>query len=354
MHTKKPPDDNLWSFRIAHEFLRTFREAESPSEDGTFRLAVIPSKLSLVNSDPKSSTPSSLGDFNRLYEYCGLPLDPSSSDSSARSDPTSDSTALDNDSDGLAHVDDFAIGVSKEVRWKDEVPGGLSLTELRRRSQNLSLAVDDSEKSDVEAPDTPTPASRRASRTTRRAMKHTLIPASILPQRADNSIDCPQFSPRPAAYLDQHHLILPRYTLTRAEQESKLKRKVQRLGGSFPGPIHVFMDCSNIIIGLVEKLKSDRDMKRSKFPPISYRNIAYILERGRKAARRILVGSHNTAYISGIQLPAYMREARKCGYELNILEQVVKPKVKPTLYAKARPRSLNNSRTEVFGSHFGC
>jgi len=330
MNIRQPPDDNnLWNFQLAHDFLRSFQCPDSPNEDGTL--------LDPFQFDPKSAVPGSLGDFNRLFEYCGWPVDPPSSESSsAQSDPpsTSESTAPDDVSVEVVH---FA-GTGKEVRWKDEA--GFDLTESRRRSsQNVSLADDDSEQGDAEGPPTPTPTGRRArntARKTRTRILRELLPASIVPPRVDDSHrPPPQFSPIPITYFNQHH-ILPLYTLTREEQEAKLSRKVRRVGGSFPGPIHVFMDCSNIMIGWYERLKLDRNMKGSaKAPPVSYRNLASILERGRLTDRRILVGSHGTTHIRGSQLPAYMREARKCGYELNILEPVIKPKIKPSI-AKAK------------------
>jgi len=109
------------------------------------------------------------------------------------------------------------------------------------------------------------------------------------------------------------------------------------------------------MIGLYERLKLDRGIKGSvKAPPVSYKSLAHILERGRNVGRRVLVGSHNTAYIRGseeLQLPSYMKEARKCHYELNILEPVIKPKVKPST-RKAR-HGLGNGYATTSGHSSG-
>ena len=364
--TKRPPDD-IWGFRLARDFLQRFRH-ESFGGNETISTSFSSSKF-----DPTSSTPESLGDFNRLYKHLGLPLDPtatSTSSTSGYSDPsTAESTPPEDASDGVAHFGEL----SKEVRWKDEVPGGLNLTESRRRSHNVSLADDDSDQDDIEGPggpSTPTPAGRRARnrhksttkggtfRAETSAFKSNLMPASVLLPK-DDGPPPPTFSPRPTAYFERHH-IRPIYTLTQTEQEAKLKRKVRRLQRSIKPTIapasenlHVFVDCSNIIIGLSERLRLDRGMKGSvKSPPISYKSLAHVLERGRNVYRRVLVGSHNTAYMrKSDQLPAYMREARKCHYELNILEQVVKPKVTPS-QRKAR-HGLGNGYATTSGHSSG-
>lgn len=65
----------------------------------------------------------------------------------------------------------------------------------------------------------------------------------------------------------------------------------------------------------------------TKQAPISWQALALVLERGRAIARRVLVGS-NSQPIRGQapKLPSYMLEAEECGYELNILERVLKRK----------------------------
>jgi len=356
------PND-LWDFRLAQHFLQAFR-CESLSGNETISIGCSSSKY-----DPKSAIPSSLGDFNRLFKYLGLPLDSSatnSSSSSGHSDPqsTAESTPPEDVSDGVADFEDLA---SKEVRWKDEVPGGLNLTESRRRSRNVSLADDDSDQGDIEG--APTPAARRRSknksaRKTSKAvapgLKSNLIPASVLLPKDDEPL-LPKFSPKPTAYFEKHY-IQPLYRLTRTEQEAKLKRKVHRLQKRIRAShavapvsekVHIFVDCSNIMIGLYERLKLDRGMKGSvEAPPVSYKSLVYILERGRNVGRRVLVGSHNTAYMRGsdLQLPAYMKEAKKCHYELNILEPVIKPKVKPS--TKAR-NGLGNGYATTSGHSSG-
>jgi hypothetical protein len=155
----------------------------------------------------------------------------------------------------------------------------------------------------------------------------------------------------PPTVFDQSYLY-PQETLTLDEKRRKVIKKLKsRYGVENPiiitassrqsGGIHVFIDCSNIVIGWQDLFKERRGYKfghRYKQPPMSFSLLALILERGRPATRRILVvvtrssrfvilaykfqGSH---LHGGSKFPEYLTEAEKCGYELNILERVLKP-----------------------------
>ncbi len=107
--------------------------------------------------------------------------------------------------------------------------------------------------------------------------------------------------------------------------------------------IHVFIDCSNIIIGCIDLLKAKRANSETgarpftRQPPISFLSLALILERGRSAARRVLVGSqislngHNLRKVSNF----HFVEAEHYGYETSILERVRKPQT-PGIRKKRR------------------
>ena len=74
------------------------------------------------------------------------------------------------------------------------------------------------------------------------------------------------------------------------------------------------------MIGFNESLKMSRGQsihQRIRRQPLSFHNLSLILERGRPAAKRIVVGSDN--------FPA-MLEAKQIGYETNILDRVHKAK----------------------------
>lgn len=89
--------------------------------------------------------------------------------------------------------------------------------------------------------------------------------------------------------------------------------------------IHVFIDCSNIVLGFIERLKINRSLSPTTQviqPPFSFVDLALILERCRPTTKRVLVGS----YSNGRKLPYHM-EAEHCGYEVNLLERVSKARV---------------------------
>jgi hypothetical protein len=112
---------------------------------------------------------------------------------------------------------------------------------------------------------------------------------------------------------------------------------LDELGTSKSDCIHVFVDASNvgtmfggfevrltkfsqILIGFQDSLKRCRGIpisRRIGLQPFSYHNLSLVLERGRPAAKRVLVGSDN--------FPA-IQEAKFIGYETNILERVHKAK----------------------------
>ncbi|CAI7568354.1 unnamed protein product [Penicillium glandicola] len=96
-------------------------------------------------------------------------------------------------------------------------------------------------------------------------------------------------------------------------------------------PIHIFVDMSNIMVGFHDAVKTSRNIPvsaRIRRVHMSFANLALIMERGRQTAKRVLVGSD--------RLPA-IDEAKRLGYEANILERVHKVKT-------VTPRRSNQSR----------
>jgi hypothetical protein len=89
--------------------------------------------------------------------------------------------------------------------------------------------------------------------------------------------------------------------------------------------IHVFIDMSNILIGFYDALKAARGINRNvsirrSEAPLRFDALAFILERGRSGARRVLAGSKDSG---GGEDKCYAR-AREMGYEVNLLERVEK------------------------------
>lgn len=351
-----------WDFRPVRRFLRSFDSESEALTDSS-----VPDPL-LYN--PKSTVPKSLGDFDRFFSFCGKPLEinpprtyrrsnDSSSVRSTGSTPPS-SAPDDNVLVEAEHLDGHTSKArGKEVRWKDQ------LTEVRRKSAHgavgdfdatviARLIEDDGYESDSE----PSSGVRRSvlspnfgsrERYThsltlnRRSDPTTLLPASVTPPKGSFVGRAPP--PIPTIQVDPS-VIQPFYTLTVNEQKAKLVKKLLRgfpdesdivnsiscVGNKNDDGIHIFVDCSNIVIGFYNRLKYNRMISPVAYvrqPPISYHSLALVLERGRTVARRILVGSNPRPHASERGLPDYMLEAQMYGYEVNMLERVQKLK-RPT------------------------
>jgi hypothetical protein len=105
-------------------------------------------------------------------------------------------------------------------------------------------------------------------------------------------------------------------------------------------PIHVFVDMSNIMVGFHDTMKLSRNIPvqtRIRRLPLSFQNFSLILERGRSAAKRVLVGSDRIAAIS---------ESEQLGYEANILNRVQKIK-------QLTPRQVKSRRNPRITSQDG-
>jgi hypothetical protein len=291
------------------QFLRAFDpEPENPT------ISPVPDPL-LYN--PKSAVPKSLGDFERFFTFCGKPLEipppkihrKSNDSSSARSTgSTPASSAPDDDVPSeVLHNDDSKA--PKEVRWKDQL--GRNLTEVRRRSAHglvgevdaaivARLLEDDGYESDTEIPANLRECSTHSPTLHRRNDSTAFLPASVAPPRR-SFIGRPP-PPIPNIRVDPS-TIQPFYTLTINEQKAKLVKKllknfpgetdipnsISRLGNKHDDGIHIFVDCSNIVIGFFNRLKCNGGMNPAVYvrqPPISYHSLALILERGRTVARR--------------------------------------------------------------------
>src|SRR5271168_3826059 len=136
------PDDltNQWDFRLARNFLKAF-ESPSPSPQN----AEVPNSLPSTPFDPRSSVPTSLGDFNRLFRYLDLPIDTPRNPRHNPFESSSSSTPSDRHSTGpssapedVKQFNDF-IEIVKEVRRKDDL-AGTDLAEIRQRSAHGSSA----------------------------------------------------------------------------------------------------------------------------------------------------------------------------------------------------------------------
>jgi hypothetical protein len=183
--------------------------------------------------------------------------------------------------------------------------------------------------------------------------KH-LTPAWVTPLRSQTQ----SISTLPLILQVPNSVIPPIAYLTREEKRANiiriLKEKLgpdslkdidisevmsQYGGNEADDGLHVFVDSSNILIGFYESLKLARGINKkaiTRRAPFSFTSLAFIMERGRGVARRVLVGSTNQ---SGI-IPDYMLQAARCGYEVNSLERVEKYKDE---YASGKYRRNHNA-----------
>lgn len=340
-------EDVPWDFKSVRQFLHAFSSSDisPPAPDP-----------SLYN--PKSDVPKSLGDFDRLLAFCGKPLDippPTvrrlsyGSSSSANSDPSTVPSSVPDDNvlDAAEQSDIKAKG----VRWKDQVPR--SSTSKRRRVQAGSgeldasvvarlLETDESDESDTDEDDEDIFNTRRPKKSTPLIPASILLPSSSKPFQEEDTRPPPLM---PTLYQDPT-VIRPIRTLTENEQKAKIIKKMlthfqymnesrtiplslSQLGAVTVPGIHVFVDLSNIVIGFYTRIKLNRGLHEKahvKNPPFSFRSLAMILERGRKVARRVVVGSTiSSLYKQPLRVPSHVTEAAATNYELNILERVSKP-----------------------------
>ena len=352
-------DDGLWNFRLARRFNRAFGCCSESS------IATPPLDVpdpSLYN--PKSNVPRNLGDLDRLFQFCGKPvgLPPpevrrlstgSSSSSTSHSSHQSTPPTSGLDEDGPQDVAGIDVKV-KGVRWHDRVPAPFAPKEARSYINATTDETDTAlgspfilvnsdtsdQESDTEDDEAGPEFSPSKHSTVKRSIlaspgRPTLVPASV-------RVFGPIPPPIPKIYLDPS-IVQPILTLTAKEQktrlikklaeqfshENKITRALSHLGTTDPNGIHVFVDLSNIIIGFFNRLKFNRNIPlaaRIKQPPFAFNSLAVILERGRKVARRVVVGSTiSSLYNQQFKKPIHIDDAEKCNYEMNILERVSKP-----------------------------
>jgi len=102
------------------------------------------------------------------------------------------------------------------------------------------------------------------------------------------------------------------------------------------------VDNSNILIGFYDHIKNVRGYDKNdaiRRPSFSFHGLSLILERGRGAAKRVLVGSS--------PITTVILEARELGYETSILERVEKEVNRGSGSASSGSESAVNKRRKV-------
>jgi hypothetical protein len=127
------------------------------------------------------------------------------------------------------------------------------------------------------------------------------------------------------------------------EQILVLDRAMEAKRPTGSNQVHVFIDLSNITIGFYDSLKLSHNIpvnKRMKAPRFCFGHLTHILERGRAVEKRVLAGSLLTTYAR--KWPEYMQEAKNLGYDMNILQRVMKPPSSPV----RKPRAVGRRDVE--------
>lgn len=217
----------LWTFEPVYLALQLWREEKAQGLQNQ--------DLDLPYSfNPKSNKynlSSNLGDFNRLFQHLEWQIETSTSGTS-----TSTDGELSNHDSPPSSLSDKASRIKgKEVRWTDQIQLKDLHTPLRksnRKSANQRKEVKNTADFESEAEDYLRPAL---------AKPKLWTPPAIPVLRIDAQI------------------IQPLDTLTYEEKMAKLDRKLNRLkkaGLSNEEGIHVFVDVSNIVIGVYSYINS--------------------------------------------------------------------------------------------------
>ncbi|KAL9603703.1 MAG: hypothetical protein Q9219_001022 [cf. Caloplaca sp. 3 TL-2023] len=365
-------DDIDWDFTPVSDLIFSLSGAPDPNTNEYSSPSPSPEKIVTPTFSPNQSPPKSdLGNFDKLWAFLGQPLDlpppevPSLPEDYVRADI---------DENAKLH-----LTINKGVRWRDDTEGGeladveeagdrstlAGLTKqqrkkLRRKERKAArgeransevLPTSSSgDESEIEFRDSKRPSDRRA-------VIHQILHGSIrttedgspTPKGVTGRVTLPinlaawpvakphtaGTSPRSRAHTGTQAAIV-----SEAAKKERLMRKLKERfiddrplldslsmktftstdNTGLKEGIHVFVDASNIMIGFHDSLKLSRGLSihaRLRRQPLSFDRLALILERGRPASKRILVGSDNIDA---------MEEARRIGYEINILERVQKAK----------------------------
>ncbi|KAH0559723.1 hypothetical protein GP486_003759 [Trichoglossum hirsutum] len=302
-----------------------------------------------------------LGNFDRLWEFLGRPKDippPEASSHVGSEDPL--------------HPADISSTV-KEVRWQDDVYGtglednarggsapDLPSTRPKRKKSSRAARVKAEPKVKLQGNSISLVRSITAGYVESCPEFHVLrenAPVKLAPLESHRALhggfdeaavfnlyDSSKMHP-PTALASFSHLqistsrisfpqVIQAFELSPAEKKARLISKLfqkfkaeqgfliplaaPRIDISSSG-VHVFVDFSNILIGLCDCVKKSRGLNVSSYirrPPFSFHSLSLILERGRPTAKKVLVGSK--------PLLPEIREAEKCGYETSILDKVLK------------------------------
>lgn len=386
----------------------------TPASDLIFLLSEAPESRAEEDSSPSPSpdnitTPSNppdpprqksdLGNFDKLWTFLGQPLDL----------PPPEVPSLPEDY-ARAHADEATtlhLTTSKGVRWRDDAEGGeladveeaanqpnllgsikrKNKKERRRerkaahdeKAQRSKLSTSSSEAETEAEPQTPrhsvdrrdiinqylygsgkphhggSPAASRklTGRVTLPidpaawpvANPHTASPAPKYPNSIINQTTLVAAAKRKEGLMRK---LKERFIDDRPFLDSiNMKTSISTDNTGMREGIHVFVDASNIMIGFHDSIKLSRGLPLGyhlRRQPLSFDRLSLVLERGRPTSKRVVVGSDN---IDAIE------EAKCIGYEINILNRVLKAKELTPRQKKFSSRTNGNTSATANGTSGG-
>ncbi|KAL8937337.1 MAG: hypothetical protein Q9216_004472 [Gyalolechia sp. 2 TL-2023] len=359
-----------WDLTPASDLIFLLSDAAEPKLDEGSSPSPSPDNIITPTRSPDAPRhKSDLGNFDKLWAFLGQPLDLPPPEVPPLAE---DYTRPDVDNETELH-----LTVGKGVRWRDDAEGGeladveeaatlSGLTKqqrkkLRRKERKaahdekghrLKLSTSSSDNESEVEPQTPKHF------VDRREILHQFIHGSVKtpdggsPAASKNSTGRAVLPIDVAAWpVAAPHLSnpFPKYRsnptgqtsiVAAAAKKERLMRKLKerfiddqpfltsmsmrtftsRDNTGLKEGIHVFVDASNIMIGFHDSIKLSLGLpihSRLRRQALSFDRLSLILERGRPTSKRILVGSDA---IDAVE------EAKSIGYEINILNRVLKAK----------------------------
>ncbi|KAI4126204.1 MAG: hypothetical protein LQ338_003862 [Usnochroma carphineum] len=361
-----------WDFTPVSDLIFSLSDAPDLKPDGNSSPSPPPDRITtptfpLYQAQPRSD----LGNFDKLWDFLGQPLD--------IPPPEVPPLPKDYTEEDVDESTKYHLTISKGVHWRDGTGGGeladieeaqeiSSLSrltkqqrkKLRRKERKAArdekkqrgiLPTSSSENDTEVEPQTPKRTPDRRAVIQQMIYGSARIPEDATPasrgliHRISLPIDhsaWPVANPHLASPSPRPRTTIPDKAalIAAAAKKERLMRKLKERftddrpfldsismktfastdnTGTREG-IHVFVDASNIMIGFHDSLKISRGLHlrtRLRGQPLSFDRLALVLERGRPASKRVLVGSDNIDAID---------EAKRIGYETNILDRVLKAK----------------------------
>ncbi|KAL7272734.1 hypothetical protein RUND412_004450 [Rhizina undulata] len=246
-----------------------------------------------------------LGDFTVVWQFLDLPNVPSTLENTQPATSTSATSVK----TCLANVNSSEKKGQRHVTFKQ--PGFEEVLSASIRTVNISDPLPDLVFDELPTPDTVTSMLRSTNSDG----------VTIISHASNDKYGCQRPVIRSLMTSTERKKILMQKLMAMFPADTASLLGTPNLSGLNPKntDIHVFVDNSNVLIGFYERIKKARGFRKLQAvrqPKLSFHALTLILERGRKVAKRVLVGSSPVA-------PAVL-EARGLGYEINILERVLK------------------------------